>query len=115
MEEEDTRHDEEDPMRRRRLRKGIAQIEDDAERPTRGQNEAIQPAVVNQTSENSDIQLGARRKEINGSYHCPYHKRSVKCDLCGHMDETRNVFFNTLWKKALSGWTQCSLSSQPEG
>ena len=53
------------------------------------------------TPENSqnDAHLGARKKEINGSYHCQYHKKSAKCDLCGHIVETRNVFSSHFARK----------------
>ena len=27
----------------------------------------------------------------NGSYHCSYHKKSGKCDVCSHMTETKSV------------------------
>ena len=34
----------------------------------------------------------ATNKNTNGSYHCDYFKRTSKCDLCGHINETRTVF-----------------------
>ena len=34
---------------------------------------------------------GARSKEFNGTYHCPYFKRAGKCDVCSHIVEKRDV------------------------
>ena len=30
-------------------------------------------------------------RQENGSYHCPYFKKSGKCDLCKHMLESKKV------------------------
>ena len=30
-------------------------------------------------------------KKLNGTYHCEYHKKSFKCDVCSHMSESRTV------------------------
>ena len=38
-----------------------------------------------------DSSQGARRKEPNGTYHCPYQISSGKCDVCSHMVERREV------------------------
>ena len=34
---------------------------------------------------------GLDLQQSNGSFHCPYHQKSGKCDVCGRMVETRNV------------------------
>ena len=39
----------------------------------------------------SSSSSSSRPKIINGSYHCDYHKKSGKCDVCKHMEEKRNV------------------------
>ena len=43
--------------------------------PARGQNATEEPA-----------------SSTNGTYYCSYQKSSGKCDVCGHMVESRNVF-----------------------
>ena len=66
-------------------RRRLGGVEEEVTRPAGGQSRASEPA-------NREAELGARRKEINGCYHCNYHQRSGKCDLCKHISETRTVF-----------------------
>ena len=60
-------------------------MEEEATSPARRQSETCEPVII-------DKSLGAIRKENNGSYHCIYHKKSNKCDLCKHTIESRTVF-----------------------
>ena len=62
-----------------------ALVEEEVTWPARGQNEASEPA-------NMEQELGAIKKQINGSYHCQYHRRTEKCDFCKHITEGRSVF-----------------------
>ena len=70
-----------------RKRQGGMEVE--VTQPVRGQTGAVQPAIVENPPEN---QLGARRKQANGCYRCPYSAKTGKCDICGHINETKNVF-----------------------
>ena len=56
---------------------GAGQGGDEPEQPASGQASTPFPTQASQQ---------------NGTYHCEYHKRSHKCDLCSHITERRTVF-----------------------